>query len=434
MHGLNVCEVPAISHGNLIEISTGVVGVEEACSGIRSFQSALMAALFLGQFFVFRWPVRSSWWASGRRRLSVSNVFRAGILTAIADKDGIPALEKWHDPAGYTILLICFGILTAAALGLKPEPRLRLLLRLPGAFPPCPAGFTLGLTAWVLFAIAGTEAWYRLGHHIPAPWWRVELPTDKPGFARVPLSAEINAMQPDEAMGGRWWEGDKEVHPVFLPLAPGAGHLADAGPLSPAGNLPARGGLDARAGVGRGDPAEGNGRACPSGLIFSRRRARRCMFFSACGRMRRAKRRRAGGDFLDAGEPLAGGSDASPEAGATSNGSRHHRREHGRGGAGRLSARDCASAPAGQSAQCGAPGGGRPAARCEQALPSKREYVYLRKIEACKEDGTLYHVPSPFLSPRWMRSSAPVTVSAGIPCPRGKMRTNTGDFPPPPNA
>src|ERR1039457_3872197 len=43
--------IPAFQHGNLIEVSTGVVGIDEACSGIRSFQSTLMAALFLGELY-----------------------------------------------------------------------------------------------------------------------------------------------------------------------------------------------------------------------------------------------------------------------------------------------------------------------------------------------------------------------------------------------
>jgi Transmembrane exosortase (Exosortase_EpsH) len=40
--------VPAMAHGNVIEVSTGMVGIDEACSGIRSFQSSLMISLFLG--------------------------------------------------------------------------------------------------------------------------------------------------------------------------------------------------------------------------------------------------------------------------------------------------------------------------------------------------------------------------------------------------
>ncbi len=57
--GLLWVGVPALQHGNLIEVITGTVGVEEACSGIRSFQTSLMISLFFGEFYemasVRRW-------------------------------------------------------------------------------------------------------------------------------------------------------------------------------------------------------------------------------------------------------------------------------------------------------------------------------------------------------------------------------------------
>src|SRR5665213_3433008 len=55
---LGVLNVPAIQHGNLIEVSTGMVGINDACSGIRSFQSSLMISLFLGEFYLFNWRRR----------------------------------------------------------------------------------------------------------------------------------------------------------------------------------------------------------------------------------------------------------------------------------------------------------------------------------------------------------------------------------------
>jgi len=45
---VNVAGVPALLHGNVIEISSGMVGIDEACSGIRSFQATVMIALFFG--------------------------------------------------------------------------------------------------------------------------------------------------------------------------------------------------------------------------------------------------------------------------------------------------------------------------------------------------------------------------------------------------
>src|SRR5205823_5621595 len=45
-------DIPAIQSGNLIEISVGLIGIEEACSGIRSLQATLMLSLFFGEFFM----------------------------------------------------------------------------------------------------------------------------------------------------------------------------------------------------------------------------------------------------------------------------------------------------------------------------------------------------------------------------------------------
>src|SRR4029078_10432291 len=48
---LNLIGMPAVQMGNLIEVGSGVVGIDEACTGIRSLQATLMVALFLGEFY-----------------------------------------------------------------------------------------------------------------------------------------------------------------------------------------------------------------------------------------------------------------------------------------------------------------------------------------------------------------------------------------------
>jgi len=55
---LVILGVPATQHGNVIEVSTGMVGISDACSGIRSLQSSLMISLFLGEFYFLRRPFR----------------------------------------------------------------------------------------------------------------------------------------------------------------------------------------------------------------------------------------------------------------------------------------------------------------------------------------------------------------------------------------
>src|SRR5262249_48488999 len=50
---LNSIGVPALQHGNVIEVASGMIGIEEACSGVRSLQATLMISLFLGELYSF---------------------------------------------------------------------------------------------------------------------------------------------------------------------------------------------------------------------------------------------------------------------------------------------------------------------------------------------------------------------------------------------
>src|ERR1019366_6496537 len=56
---LSVIGIPAVQHGNVIEIATGMVGIDEACSGIRSLQAALMLSLFFGELYALSFRRRA---------------------------------------------------------------------------------------------------------------------------------------------------------------------------------------------------------------------------------------------------------------------------------------------------------------------------------------------------------------------------------------
>jgi exosortase len=108
--------IPAFQHGNLIELSTGVVGIDEACSGIRSFQSTLMAALFLGELNRLRLLPRATLILCGLALGFCFNIVRTLLLSWQANAHGISAIDKWHDPAGMTIAVACFFALWAIAV------------------------------------------------------------------------------------------------------------------------------------------------------------------------------------------------------------------------------------------------------------------------------------------------------------------------------
>ena len=77
---------PAVQHGNVIQISAGSVGVEEACSGVRSLQTTLMIALFLGELFRFALWRRLVLLVTGMALAFACNVGRALALVGIYAK------------------------------------------------------------------------------------------------------------------------------------------------------------------------------------------------------------------------------------------------------------------------------------------------------------------------------------------------------------
>ncbi|HEX7631448.1 MAG TPA: exosortase/archaeosortase family protein, partial [Lacunisphaera sp.] len=54
LHALHLLGIPARQHGNIIELARATVGVEEACSGIRSLLSCVFAGFFFAAWLVRR--------------------------------------------------------------------------------------------------------------------------------------------------------------------------------------------------------------------------------------------------------------------------------------------------------------------------------------------------------------------------------------------
>jgi len=112
---VSICGVPALAMGNVIQLPNGVLGVDEACSGIRSLQSTLMASLFLGELYRLRAITRVALVAVGVGIAFVFNVVRTTFLTWQGAFNGIESTDEWHDTAGFTILaavLVCLFVIS----------------------------------------------------------------------------------------------------------------------------------------------------------------------------------------------------------------------------------------------------------------------------------------------------------------------------------
>jgi len=238
---LGIFDVPAVQHGNVIEVSTGMVGINDACSGIRSFQSSLMISLFLGEFYRFSWPKRLLLVFISFTTALLLNVCRTSLLTWIAAKKGTGAIDQYHDEAGWTILMICTGLLWAAGWLLNQRRTL----------PPSPVSiianitdegtrkirsrlmrFALALIIWLVITECSVEAWYwaREADFKPGPNWTVTYPTNNPTYKDIPLTeADHTLLRFDEGKKGQWQLSDGSRWQAFyFNWLPGrvAGYLA----------------------------------------------------------------------------------------------------------------------------------------------------------------------------------------------------------------
>jgi len=112
---LNLSGIYAIQKGNVILLQGAVVGIEEACSGVRSLQSSLMAGYLFGEILRFRPLVRLLLILSGVAVTFFLNLVRTLSLTYITFKWGDEAFESWHDPIGNGIAIGGFLAIAAVA-------------------------------------------------------------------------------------------------------------------------------------------------------------------------------------------------------------------------------------------------------------------------------------------------------------------------------
>jgi exosortase len=242
---LGILNVPAIQHGNVIEVSTGMVGINDACSGIRSLQSSLMVSLFLGEFYFFGWRRRLLLIPISFLLAMMLNLCRTSLLTWLAAKKGIGAIAEYHDEAGMAILLVCTALLWSVGWFLNRRNAPHAGNKLAAMDDLRPRASENGekirrrlnrlgivLIVWLVVVESGVELWYRIreSHLTPGPTWSVNFPEANPTYKDLPLTVdEHQLLRFDEGRQGQWQEPDGTVWQAFYyNWLPGrvAGYLA----------------------------------------------------------------------------------------------------------------------------------------------------------------------------------------------------------------
>ncbi|WP_043587340.1 exosortase/archaeosortase family protein [Geminisphaera colitermitum] len=143
---LHLLGIPADTAGNVILLAHASVGVEEACSGIRSLLSCIVAALFFSATLVRRPWARVLLIALAPPLAFGMNILRSLALTLLANS-GVDINGTWHDATGFAVLGITVAAIAGIAVMLEnrpastPQPAMqpaKLPAKLP-ATPPVPS-------------------------------------------------------------------------------------------------------------------------------------------------------------------------------------------------------------------------------------------------------------------------------------------------------
>jgi exosortase len=221
---------PAQVEGNLIRVSTGLVGVNEACSGIRSLQTALMIGLLFGELKRLSILRRVALVAGAVAIGLFANFVRAVFLVQVAAAESISEVSRWHDIAGYTIIALVFvgtmGLAywlgpkkssnaVVAGVPAKPKPgegwspatRRLQPRKLSGLLLQFPVSFVAAALCWLLLVEIGTASWYRVHERnlVSAAPWSVRWPEQSLNFRKLKIDSEIRGvLRFDEGEAAAW--------------------------------------------------------------------------------------------------------------------------------------------------------------------------------------------------------------------------------------
>lgn len=191
---------PVTIAGNAFNLGDIAIGVNEACSGIRSFQALFMVALFLGSLFGHSIIQRILVLILLPVVVIAVNSIRAAFLALVVIEEGYDAYNKWHDPAGYVAFIVSmaliYGMIEGLALLIPGKPQKlskaekeeaetgKRTQIWPAAFLP-KASFLIPKLFWALPALpialaSATEGWFsykEMTAEAP-PSWSIERPPE----------------------------------------------------------------------------------------------------------------------------------------------------------------------------------------------------------------------------------------------------------------
>ncbi len=203
---MNWAGVFAVREGNLIRLAQDSVGVNEACSGVRSLQGMIMAALFLGELYRDSFFRRIVLLVFGIASAILFNLIRAVIMTVLVHKKGSEILDQWHDPTGLVVLVLAFLNLVLFRFlmvkwGATGDAELEPALNTVRNTTPIPSGlipvrYLNVVIIWLVFVEISTEAWFRVHEKLlPEPVrWTVDLDSSQTSVQTESIHEQVRLL------------------------------------------------------------------------------------------------------------------------------------------------------------------------------------------------------------------------------------------------
>ncbi|MCC5805498.1 MAG: exosortase/archaeosortase family protein [Opitutales bacterium] len=191
--------------GNLVVVNGSSVGVDDACSGIRSLQVLGMITLFLSDYFRMPWTRRPLLFAAAFVAIMFFNTTRSITLTLVVVHGGTAWYDRLHDWIGILTFGGCIALLYGLCewirpRGAGPPEGASAGKESVGPAPESPAHarvWYVGAAVWALTAatvFAGKEAWflYHEERERPQYTWTVQWPErDRLNYRFADISDQI---------------------------------------------------------------------------------------------------------------------------------------------------------------------------------------------------------------------------------------------------
>jgi exosortase/archaeosortase family protein len=190
---------PVVAEGTAMRMARGTIGLDEACGGIHSLQTAVLLSLAIGAMERARLARQMRLVLVGVALALGCNALRLAGLAWICEIGGNAAVERWHDGFAlfeFAAVLLGFAVCAAGGRWGATSPRSPFHAL---ALPKSPrAAALLAAVALVLVPVeeVGVQRWFaRAGR--PAGWARsgqIELPTQLASYSAEPWTPAMQAL------------------------------------------------------------------------------------------------------------------------------------------------------------------------------------------------------------------------------------------------